>query len=221
MDILFIGNSYTYYNDMPEIFESLARDNGKEVTVFSVTKGGRFLYEFKYCNDECTQKLEDVTNGKIFDICFLQEQSILPIKDYDKFLEGVSYLAKKLSRSVDSFVMYSTWSRKEGHSKLYELGITADKMTDNLYRAYNEAANVIGASVSPVGLSFAEAVKNKCCELYIDDSSSHPTYAGSCLAALTHYYAVFGEYPKNTSALKIEEADLDIFRSAVLKGFDK
>ena len=46
MKILFIGNSYTYYNHMPEIFERLARENGKEVQVFSVTCGGHKLYEY-------------------------------------------------------------------------------------------------------------------------------------------------------------------------------
>ena len=41
MNILFIGNSYTYYNDMPAIFQALARDNGKDVNTYAVTKGAR------------------------------------------------------------------------------------------------------------------------------------------------------------------------------------
>lgn len=46
MKILFIGNSYTYFYDMPKLFEGLARANGKNVQVYSVTEGVRKLYSF-------------------------------------------------------------------------------------------------------------------------------------------------------------------------------
>ena len=52
MNILMIGNSYTYYNDMPKILESLAIENGKDVRVDSVTKGGRKLYANLLPEDE-------------------------------------------------------------------------------------------------------------------------------------------------------------------------
>jgi len=29
MKVLFIGNSYTYFNGMPKLFENLSRENGK------------------------------------------------------------------------------------------------------------------------------------------------------------------------------------------------
>ena len=41
--ILFVGNSYTYYHDLPQLFCSLACENGHEVRVDSVTKGARRL----------------------------------------------------------------------------------------------------------------------------------------------------------------------------------
>ena len=31
--VLFIGNSHTYFNDLPGIFKKLCRDQGKEVHV--------------------------------------------------------------------------------------------------------------------------------------------------------------------------------------------
>ena len=42
MKILFIGNSYTYYNDMPALLESLMCENGYDAKIHSVTKGGIF-----------------------------------------------------------------------------------------------------------------------------------------------------------------------------------
>ena len=35
--VLFIGNSYTYYNDLPSLFGELARSRGYELQVRSVT----------------------------------------------------------------------------------------------------------------------------------------------------------------------------------------
>lgn len=217
LKILFIGNSYTYYNDMPQIFEKLATENGKDLEIFSVTKGSRKLCDFMN-NDEYTQKLDSLVAEHHFDFCFLQEQSVLPITNYDLFLDGVKHLDEKLSDSVDSVVLYATWARKEGHKTLADLGLTAEEMTSKLHIAYKDAADVIGAGVSPVGLAFENALESGSTELCVNDNSSHPTYAGSCLAALTHYYTVYGEYPEKTSCLGLDDSVLEVFKNAVTKG---
>ena len=77
MNILFIGNSYTYVNDMPKLFETIAKDNGKDVNVFSVTKGGHKLHLYARENNEYTQKIDSLISENLFDICFFQEQSCL------------------------------------------------------------------------------------------------------------------------------------------------
>ena len=56
MNILFIGNSYTYYNDLDVLFENLCRANGKEVHAYRITQGGRKLFQFKDENDPVTQE---------------------------------------------------------------------------------------------------------------------------------------------------------------------
>lgn len=44
MNILFIGNSYTYYNDMPtEIFKVLGESAGLTLNVTAITNGGHTL----------------------------------------------------------------------------------------------------------------------------------------------------------------------------------
>ena len=86
MNILFIGNSYTYYNDMPAIFQQIARDNGKDVTATAVTKGGRKLIEYRDPYNATTVKLAEALKQH-YDICILQEQSILPITEFDTFIE--------------------------------------------------------------------------------------------------------------------------------------
>ena len=44
-NILFIGNSYTFINDLPEIFSGLAELGGHEVSVTTLAKAGYSLME--------------------------------------------------------------------------------------------------------------------------------------------------------------------------------
>ena len=41
MRVLFIGNSHTYYNDMPQMFAEICREKQKEVEVTMLAHGGK------------------------------------------------------------------------------------------------------------------------------------------------------------------------------------
>ena len=89
MNVLFIGNSYTYYNDMPLLFEQLANSNNKNITVYSITKGSRKLESYTDSSDTVTTALDTLLSQQKFDVCFIQEQSILPASDYSRFIRGL------------------------------------------------------------------------------------------------------------------------------------
>ena len=202
MKVLFIGNSYTYYNDMPKLFETLARENGKEISVDSVTKGGRKLYENLDPCDENHKIILNLTDAGRYDALILQENSLYPIKDFSAFLKGAEELISLVG--AERNILYATWGRKDGSSTLPELSLTSAKMTDILHEKYSAAAEKLGASVSPVGLTFkalCEAMPTL--ELYNPDKS-HPSYLGSAVAALCHYKTVFGEDAKDYSSLGID-----------------
>lgn len=217
MKILFVGNSYTYFNDLPQIFENIAKDNGKDVSALSVTCGGRKLYEYVHKDDEFTQKLDEIIKEHKFDICFLQENSTVPIRENDLFVSGAKELMGKIKPSADKFIMYETWGRKEGSEMLEELNMTNKEMTYELANEYKKVAEMINADVSYVGLNFYDVYTgNDEIDLY-DPDLSHPSYEGSCLAALTHYYKVFGDFPENTKSLTLSEDVIAVFKNTVLK----
>ena len=211
MKILFIGNSYTYYNEMPQMVEALARANGHEAEVFAVTKGGRKLHEFLDLSDEYAQKLKEFTDGTLhYDVVFLQEQSVLPLGDFDLFADGVRRLAELLRPLTKRIILYQTWGRKDEHPLLAERGWTHESMAKDLQDAYAKVAKEIGAEVSPVGEAFTRVYRGHPeIELYASDHF-HPSHSGSCLAALTHYETLFGEKPKDLSALELPEEVLKI-----------
>lgn len=217
MKILFIGNSYTYYNEMPMIFERLATGNQKDIQVYSVTKGGRMLCEFSESGDPVTQELEHLLAEHHFDICFIQEQSILPLKDYGCFISGLECVVEKVRSRADRLVLYATWGRKAGSKTLTENSWTTVSMARGLCEAYHNAAATVDADVSDAGLNFLEVYTNREeIELY-DPDLSHPSYKGSCLAALTHYYTVFREFPENTDSMDLTREELAVFKKSVCK----
>ncbi len=211
MNILFIGNSYTYYNDMPKIFEKLALENGKDVVVDFVTKGGRKLYENLVVEDEYHQRIVGLCSEKQYDVLFLQEQSYFALVDYEKFLEGLSGLMKLIG--ADRTVFYATWGRKEGCPLLDELKLTRAEMGKKLEEAYQKAADALGAGLSPVGRAFQATCETAPeLELYMPDLS-HPSLLGSTLAALVHYRTVFGQLPQSCESLSIDPAATKMFLS--------
>lgn len=209
MNILFIGNSYTYFSDLPTLFADLCRSNGQDVRVDSVTCGGRKLYENlnEFCSDlnphdDYAKKIAELLEEVEYDVLFLQEQSCLPILNPQMFLAG----AVGLSTVIGAWrtVLYATWGRADGSDTLTHYGWTRESMTGGLHDAYCHAAALVHGEVSPVGLCFAAAVeKHSEIDLY-DPDKSHPSYAGSCVAALCHYKTVYGEMPSDLSAFALD-----------------
>ena len=215
MKVLFIGNSYTYYNDMPDLFEKLAKENGADVQVMSVTQGGRRLKAYENDADEYTLRLKQIMAEHHFDAVIVQEHSLAPILDYDGFCRGVIRVLDMVRPKAERVILYETWGRKSGSPELSEHGWTNEGMTRDLADAYAKVAKNRDLEVSHVGQAFRRIVE--ACgqiELYYPDMT-HPSYAGSCLAALVHYKTVFEAMPVSAECLGLNEKVLSAFVAAI------
>ena len=214
MNVLFIGNSYTYYNDLDKLFETLCRDNGRQVSAFRVTKGGRRLDAYMDPEDPTTQQLVQILQERHYDVCFLQEQSLLPALDHDAFQAGVTFVKRMVGTRADKFILYATWARKLGSPDLENHGWSREQMTALLDESYHKAGKALDIPVSPVGVNFWKVICSHP-ELYLHAADlTHPSYLGSCVAALTHYHTLFGQFPETVS-LRLTPAQLAAFRSAI------
>src|SRR3989442_11351717 len=74
--VLFIGNSYTYVNDLPAMFADLARSGGHRVEIGMVAEGGATLSD--HAGSAATAA--KLTAAKR-DVVVLQEQSEIPSVD--------------------------------------------------------------------------------------------------------------------------------------------
>ena len=218
MKILFIGNSYTYFYDMPQMLQSLCLANGKDATVTSFTVGGRELHQNLDPQDEIYQKLAVYLSEGSPDVLILQEQSVLPAVRQDVFMQGVRGLCHLVSPA--RAILYATWGRKHGHV-LTDHGWTMQDMTRLLYASYAMAAQDVGGELSPVGLCFGEMNrKHPEVELY-DPDGSHPSLTGSVLALLCHYYTIFQELPLVCDGLGVDGDTVNLLQAAVMKACGK
>lgn len=191
--ILFVGNSYTYYNDMPlQIFAAKAAAAGLAVEVTAVTRGGWTLSKFADPEDEEGRRLRSVVEGQHYDYVVLQEQSCRPVVAPEKFFDGVGSMKSLLAGQADRFFLYATWGRKPGNEKLQELELTNEEMTEKLAAAYDEAGERFDMPVAHAGKAFAAyRAAHPEVELY-DPDGSHPAYKGSEIAAETILSMILG-----------------------------
>lgn len=195
--VLFVGNSYTRYNDLPDVVRELsgARDDVAPLEVESVLVDGATLWD----HWTTTGARERIESG-VFDVVVLQGQSTEPIRDARDVPTGfrwaTRYLAEAAVASGAQVVLFATWARRAGHPDYERLALgDPATMTADLVRAY--ARNAWGnAQLAQVGLAFEIALAElPDVEVYSDDGS-HPSAAGSFLAGCVLADMVGGEHPR-------------------------
>ncbi len=176
--VLFLGNSFTYYNDLPDMVEKLS---GGALICHSITRGGAFLNAYKTESDELSLRLSALLSENKYDIAVLQEQSLNAIADIKDYLSSIKHIASCLGDT--EIVIYGTWSYADGSDILCRAGLTYSGMTESLAEAADTAARLVGGMAAQVGYAFADTVKSHPeIELY-DPDGLHPSYDGSLLAA--------------------------------------
>ena len=195
-NFLFIGNSYTHYNDMPEqIFAKILTAAGYNAKVQRVTKGGWYLIDSAKSTDEVGKQVDSALKARNFDYVILQEQSTCPAATPDKFYTGVRNLAEKVKADGATPVLYGTWGRKAGHSVLANNGWTNESMTWMISAAYEAIGAELGIDVAYAGLAFYDVyTNNKNINIY-DEDLTHPNATGSYLAAMTIFAKITGVDP--------------------------
>ena len=213
--ILFIGNSYTYFHDMPTaLFQKIAESAGYTVQVSSITKGGWTLEKHADIADEYGKAVDAALRENRYDYVILQEQSVRPASEPEKFYAAVRSLADKIRANGAAPILYATWGRKSGSKILAEHGWTNEVMTEKLAAAYRTIGKEIDAKVAYAGLAFYDVntQHGDTVDLY-DPDLSHPSAAGSYLAALTIFARIFDADPTEVTF----NDDLPQATAAILK----
>lgn len=215
ISVLFIGNSYIYSNDLPNVFKSITISKGDIATVDSKTNGG-FTFQ-SHVNDPLTyQKI----NARPWDYVVLQGQSQEPSFPYGQVNTSTLPYAVQLADSVYSnapcsqAMYFMTWGRQVGDPQWDSIN-TFDKMNFRLRNAYLRIADSANASVSPSGPAWKFVIDNHPSINLFSPDGSHPSYAGTYLSACVFYSSIFHKSPVGATFLgALDQATADILQNA-------
>ncbi len=214
-NVLFLGNSYTYVNNLPQLVHDVALSAGDTLVFDSHCPGG---YQLINHSADVTSQNKIMTGG--WDYVVLQGQSQEPVVAYNQFLSGGSALYSLVKQYNPCAVTmpYMTWGRKNGDASScpwFPEMCTYQGMDTSIRRCYLYLTEYINGEVSPVSVVWNYIRQNyPNIELYQPDES-HPSAAGSYAAACCFYASIFKKDPALiTFDFGLNAADASIIRNA-------
>jgi hypothetical protein len=206
MRVLFVGNSYTHYNNMPKLLEQMADSKGVQLEVLMDAKSSHtFQMHSKrpelYKNIRSTKWDYVVLQG--FSRELAQDRAVIDTMSipYIKQLLDSIYA----NNSCTNVLLYQTWGYDTGF-KDDTLGIdwSYQTMSDRIHEGYLYVSQQLNLSIVPVGKVWETVKENHPqIQLYQDDKQ-HPSLAGSYLAASCFYTALFKTAPNLNFTAKLD-----------------
>ncbi len=180
--ILFIGNSFTYYNGGVDFhLRKLVRAAYPESTILidSLTTPNQTV------EGHFRSPVTHATLRRPWDVVVVQGASYEPLgrDTLDSFDQHMVLIANEIRSRDAEVALFMTWAYRSRPS-----------MIDDLAYAYLKSGNDISALVVPVGLAWEE-VRRQRSTSYLYSDRKHPSLHGTYLAACVFYSALFGETP--------------------------
>ena len=155
--VLFIGNSYTFYHNLPDLVSQIGESVGFPIDATACTKGSQ-----RFTGHLQNGKLLRMLAAGGWDYVVLQEQSEAPALPTELVAEGTYRPARTLDSLVHAgspqarVIYYMTWGRKEGsktYGNHYPPVATYEGMQQRLATSYLEMAYRSGGWCAPVHFS--------------------------------------------------------------------
>lgn len=177
INILFVGNSLTYYNQLPEMLKEIALMDSVTVTYTAHCYPDYALED--HWNDGKIQK--EIKTGKYQYVVAQQGPSALP-ESQQMLLEATKKLSRLCKKNNTRLALYMVWPAQQ---HLFNL----DKVIDSYTKAASQTGSLLcaaGQAWKNVWAAYPET------PLYGEDGF-HPSPRGSFLAALTIYCTLLGK----------------------------
>lgn len=193
--VLFIGNSYTYFNNLGDMVAGIAAvATGPRIEPALAVRGGQTL-QWHLDNGPAMATLKTGT----WDYVVLQEHSMLGVATLDgkpviadpsAFHAAVREWARRIRSVGAKPILFMTWARRGALPEQAKLS-----------EAYVTIGRELNIGVAPVGEAWSAArTKWLSLDLHIFDES-HPTPAGSYLAACVVFATLTGRDPKGAPSV--------------------
>ncbi|WP_329805634.1 PKD domain-containing protein [Flavobacterium facile] len=188
--VLFIGNSMTYFNDMPVLFESIANEKGKNVDVEFYAPGGT-----GFVNHHVDSNVYDLFENNVWDVVVLQPGT----SESGGASSSVNTTIVRGNQMKDSIKKYSPCS------KIFLYEISNGVASETSYNNYFFTQTRIKDSITKLadGMQIPLVVAGECArnhytaqqDLFLHNSYGdvHPNLNGSYLVACAMFCTIFQE----------------------------
>jgi hypothetical protein len=224
--VLFVGNSYTYMNSLPTIFQEIAVGAGHPRPIVESDAPDGYTFAEHLASSSTRLMISKQT----WDVVVMQEQSEIPAIAQSKpevnmsFVESFDGLYKLMEESSPEaqVILFETWARNADlwanpTADLLLDGRDPADMTQRLKAGYEEARQSVltqgryPVEIARVGELWDINYHSDTPIRLHDSDGSHPNFAGSYLAALDIYATIYGQVPKDLTyygSLGKEEASI-------------
>jgi hypothetical protein len=194
MKVLFVGNSFTYFNDMPQMVSQLAKSNHeKPFLAFQETPGG-----FTFKQHVSKGNVAGLLQSTKWDYVVLQEQSQFLSFEQGQRFQDVHVPARQLNTLIYNNgakpIVFMTWGYREGDL----MNKTSDSYLDMQNRLDTGSADLakdLSAAIAPVGIAWQQSMAQKPTLNLWDADGKHPNVKGSYLAACVFYGLFYAKSP--------------------------
>lgn len=214
-NVLFLGNSYTGVNNLPQLVYDVALSAGDTLVFDSHTPGG---YQLENHSIDATSQNKIMAGN--WNYVVIQGQSQEPITASSQFFNGAGVLINLIKQYNPCAVPmpYMTWGRKNGDAsncQNFPIMCTYQGMDTTIRDRYLTLTDMLNGEVSPVSVVWRYIRQNyPNIELYQPDES-HPSAAGSYAAACCFYATIFKKDPTLiTFDFGLNASDAAVIRSA-------
>lgn len=197
--VLFIGNSATYVNDIPQTLSRLARKAGYNVEANTITEGGATLTKHADATTDHGKKvLNAIVNGG-YDIVFLQDNGNCISSD------AMRTASKNACKTLDTAIRAAgaeTYIYVRPPYGYYNYGCTPFEQCIEFDKLFDDIAEELGAEKAYVNRAFAYAIQNLNVSLWGPDNA-HTSKEGAYLAVCVFFSTLF-----QTSSTVLDYNDL-------------
>ena len=194
--VLFLGNSYTQVNNLPQIVSDLASNTG-DILIYDSNLIGGYTLQNHFASIISKNKILSDN----WDYIVLQEQSQTPAFEVPSaFMNGFSNLKTFITQNKPcaQITSFMTWGYENGDTQncaAFPPVCTYLGMHTLLRDRYMAMSDLYESEVTPVGVVWKYIRDNHpTINLYQADGS-HPSLAGSYLAACCFYISLFRKNP--------------------------
>ena len=214
-NILFIGNSYTHYNNMPKIVGQIAQSKGLDLTIEMFAKSSHTLKMHSQRMD-LYEKIKSKKWDYVVVQGFSRELYYEPAHLDTSFMPYFNRVIDSIyaNYSCTNVLLYQTWGYKNGYN-IDSVDVSYQRMSDRIAQGYQYVSDRYALPIVPVGQVW-ETVKSNypSINLYTEDNQ-HPSLAGSYLAACTFFTALTKVASDSGFQVKLNDKDATVIEKVV------